>query len=102
AEDIEEALELTDSKKELVIETPQGKSVVWRFPRSEASGLFLNGVGNLRVRGFTFDGRNMVDQILLVTGQCPGLAFEDVQLRGFRNYGIVAVNCAGKKHQPVT
>lgn len=100
-DDIEEQLELTGSKKELVIEAKPGKSIVWRFPRSEASGIVLNNVANLRIRGFTFDGGNFVDQILLLIGHCPGLTLEEVHLRGFRNHGIVVVNCAGGKHQPV-
>jgi serine/threonine protein kinase len=104
-DDIEEQLELTGSNKELVLEANPGKSVVWRFPRSVASGkelVFLNGVGNLRIRGFTFDGRNYVDQILFITGHCPGLTLEDIQLRRFRNYGILMANCAGSKEKPVS
>jgi hypothetical protein len=101
SDDIEERLELTLSKKELVIEAKPGKSITWSFPRSETSGIVLNGVGNLQIRGFTFDGRNLVDQIMLITGHCPGLTLEDIQLRGFRRCGILVANCAGRKLEPV-
>jgi hypothetical protein len=101
AEDIDEQLELLQSKKNLVIEAKPGKPIVWRAARTEPSIVFLNGVGNLRIRGFTFDGRDLVDQILLITGHSPGLTLEDIQLRGFRKYGIVVANASGKKHEPV-
>jgi serine/threonine protein kinase len=103
-EDVEEQLELTGSKKELVVEASPGKSIVWRFPRNIASGtqmLLLNGVGHLRLRGFTLDGRNQVDQIAHLTGYCPGLVLEDVRLRGFRYYGILLAGCAGRQDDPV-
>jgi serine/threonine protein kinase len=101
-DDIEERLELISSKKELVLEPEPGRIVSWRFPGSEASGIVLNGVGNLRIRGFTFDGRNLVDQIMLITGHCPGLTLEDIQLRGFRRCGILIANGAGRSSDPVT
>jgi serine/threonine protein kinase len=104
-DNVEEQLELTDSKKDLVIETPPGKAIVWRFPRTIASGkelLWLNGVGHLRIKGFTLDGRNLVDQVVRITGHCPGLTLEDVQLRGFRYFGILLANCAGRSDEPVS
>jgi serine/threonine protein kinase len=103
-DDIEEQLDLTSLKKELVIETSPGKSVVWRFPRSFASAkelLWLNGVGNLTIQGITFDGLNRVDQIMRITGHSPGLTLEDIHLRGFRNYAILVVNAAGTNERPV-
>jgi hypothetical protein len=104
-DNVEEQLELTDSKKELVIETPPGKAIVWRFPRNIASGkemLLLNGVSHLRIKGFTLDGRNLVDQVVRITGHSPGLTLEDVHLRGFRYFAILLANCAGKTDEPVS
>jgi serine/threonine protein kinase len=104
-DDVEEQLELTDSKKELVIEPAPGKTVVWRFPRNFASGvqlLALNNVGHLRIRGFTFEGSNRVDRIMTITGHSPGLTLEDVHLRGFRYSAIVMSNAAGTANEPIT
>lgn len=104
-DNIEEQLEVTEAKKDVVIETPPGKAIVWRFPRNIASGkelVLLNGVGHLRIKGFILDGRNLVDQVVRITGHSPGLTLEDVQLRGFRYFGILFANCAGKHEEPVS
>jgi serine/threonine protein kinase len=104
ADDIEEQLELTGSNKELLIEAKPGKAVVWRFPRSVASGralVTLNGVGHLRIRGLTLDGRGRVDQVILIAGLSPGLTLEDIHLRGFRYRGILMANAAGTNAAPI-
>jgi serine/threonine protein kinase len=104
-DDVEEQLDLTASRKDLVIEPAPGKALVWRFPRNVASAsqlLSLSGVGHLRIRGFTFDGGNHVDRIMTVTGDSPGLRLEDIHLRGFRYFGIVMANAAGTPGEPIT
>jgi hypothetical protein len=104
-DDVEEQLELTDSKKDLLVEAAPGKTLVWRFPRNVASGtqlVLLNNVSHLRIRGFTFDGSNRVDRILTISGNSPGLRLQDVHLRGFRYFAIFMANAAGTADQPIT
>jgi hypothetical protein len=104
-DDVEEQLELTASKKDLLIEPAPGKTLVWRFPRNVASGtqlLLLNSVSHLQIRGFTFDGCNRVDRILTISGNSPGLKLQDLQMRGFRYFGILMANAAGTPDKPIT
>jgi hypothetical protein len=83
---------------------PGPKPVVWRFPR-ELSGndplVRLEDVEGLRLKGFTFDGGDRARTLISLTGECPGLVLEDLQLTGFTRKAIQMANCTGTEQQPV-
>lgn len=80
------------------------RSVVWRAPAQPREGeplLRVNGVEGLRVRAFAFDGQGRMKDLVTISGICPGLGLEDVQLSGFTVRGLVVVNCEGRADKPV-
>jgi len=100
---IEEQLTL-NRKFDVTIEAEPGKVVEWRFPEAGGAGnhlLHVSGVRGLKLLGIAYDGRNKVDEIIEVSGNCPGLTMEDLSLKGFLRYGIVFANCAGTSSRPV-
>ncbi len=103
-DDIEELPDL-NSINDVSIEAGAGKTVVWRYPARGGEAkqfLYFNKAAGVRLSRLTFDGGNHVDEIILLSGRCPGLILEKVELRGFKRYGILIENCAGKIGNPVT
>jgi hypothetical protein len=103
-EDIEDQLPL-NSVKNITIEAG-ASGVVWRCPDKPAEGSrplisFIENEG-LRIQGLTFDGRGLVDDVLLLSGNCPGLTIKDCVLCGFKRYGILISNCAGSSGREVS
>jgi serine/threonine protein kinase len=95
----EEQLDLSEAKKQVTIEAEPGKTVVWRCPEQAADSkqlLFFRDAERVCVRGFILDGGNRLDQIALLTGDCPGLKLENLQFRGFKRSAILVANCAGR------
>src|SRR5262249_40544017 len=100
---IDEQLELNGIKL-VTIETDGGKPVIWRCPEKPTDGkrlIFVSKVDRVQLRGFTFDGRDLVEEIFLLFGECPGLTLDHVSLQGFKRYGILVANCAGRQDLPV-
>jgi serine/threonine protein kinase len=110
AETWEEALHIhgdNGAGKDVHIEgrAPDNRPVLWRAPSSAGDGrplLKIDGVAGLKVRGFAFDGQDRVRELIVVTGNCPGVALEDLQLTGFQESGVALRNCAGNGARPVT
>jgi serine/threonine protein kinase len=103
---IDEQLDLRDVKN-LTIEAAPGRMVLWHYPERESRGgepyLFrVHNVENLRINGFSLDGRGQLDQLVFITGHCPGLCLESLKLSGARKSGIVVVNGAGTRSNPVS
>jgi hypothetical protein len=107
-DDIEEALNLDGMKTRIpavTIEPANGRTVVWRLPKGDHQNkrlLFLNSVAGLCIHGLTLDGGDRVDQIAVLTGKCPGLTLDNLQLQGFKKSAMQIVNCAGTPDQPIT
>src|SRR5262249_34872158 len=109
--DISEQVALADVKN-ITIETEPGRSLIWRFPgraRNVGEGgparnalLTVSGSQNVRIRGFTMEGRGVVEQVIYASGYCPGLAFENLRLSGGRMSGLTLANCAGTIDNPVS
>lgn len=101
---IEETLSLENGRlgKGVTIEgaNPQ-KRVLWSFPDDAKESRFvaLSNVQGLRLKGFTIDGKNKVRDLITVQGNCPGLVFENLELRGFSQNGVVFWNCGGDSEQ---
>ncbi len=105
----EEKLHLLDGKlpTRVTIEgrAASGKLVSWRppaeHPPTEPLFHLVNAEG-LRLKGFHFDGQNRTNDLVVLTGRCPGLCFEDVHLEGFSRSAIRLMNCAGEDAKPVS
>jgi serine/threonine protein kinase len=98
-------LDLNQTNKYLTLEAEPGKTVEWCYPDKAPERkqlLVLSGAEGVTVQGFVFDGRDRVDQVILLTGQCPGLTLRNVEVRGFKQAGILIANCAGKSENPVS
>jgi hypothetical protein len=105
---LEETLDLNDGKlgKHVTIETDKDMSgpFVWTLPKNAKSGRILNlmDVEGLSIQGFTLDGQNRIDDLVLLSGRCSGLVLDSLRLEGFKGTGIQIVNCAGEPNWPVT
>jgi hypothetical protein len=100
---VEEQLELNDTRQ-ITLEAQPGKTVVWRCPDKLADSKRLVSLGNtvaVRFQGFVFDGRDRVEDIFLVFGNCPDLVLDHVELRGFKTCAVHVVNCAGTAEHPI-
>jgi serine/threonine protein kinase len=85
--------------------TSQGEPTTWRLPADlteDQPVLALSGVRGLRCRGIIFDGEQRVSDLVALGGSCPGLLFENVQLRGFTASGLKLTSCSGSAAAPVT
>jgi serine/threonine protein kinase len=85
--------------------TPAGETVILRPGPDHTSGeplLRIDGVpGGLRIERFTIDGQNRCENLVELTGTCPGFALEWCHLQGFKRGGIHARQVAGQPSQPV-
>jgi serine/threonine protein kinase len=85
--------------KDVTIESGlEGKPVLWACPDKPKDNKFvlLSNVEGLRLKGFVFDAQNRVPDAITVTGNCPGLALEDVELINFTRFGVAMWNCYGR------
>jgi serine/threonine protein kinase len=101
----EEQLTLTVMNKGITIEADPTKSVEWRYPDGAGEGkylLFASEAAGVRLRGFTLNGRNLVEELLLISGHCPGLTLENLSVRGFKRYAVLCANAAGSRGNPIT
>jgi eukaryotic-like serine/threonine-protein kinase len=106
----EEALQLTGDDglgREVSIEggLPSGKPVQWRLPRSHKEDqplLKLSGFSSLAVRGFVLDGQDRVQNLIVLSGSCPGLTLEDLHLKGFQRSALCFRDCKGSSDMPMS
>ena len=78
--------------------------VTWTAPANAPDKplLELASVESVTVRGFKFDGNMRVSDAVRVSGRCPGLVIEDVQLVGFSRAGVSLSGAVGFEDRPVT
>jgi serine/threonine protein kinase len=86
-----------------------GLPVEWHPPPGSTGDqpiLELSDCAGLILKGFVLDGQlerqRRVQDLVALTGRCPGLTLEDVQLQGFRRSAIKVSNCTGEDGQPVS
>ena len=86
---------------------PGGKPVVVEF--SSAGGgagavamADLGGAEGVRFRNVEFDGKGVADYAAQVTGNAPGVTFENVTVRNVKKAGFLLQNVAGVAGRPVT
>ncbi len=81
----------------LTIEADVGRKVTWR-PRPGGQPqklLLLSNAEGFRLKGVTLDGEGRADALINLSLHCPGVALEDLALKGFTRYGLRVTNCAG-------
>lgn len=106
---LEESLVLWGSDKfagdiHLAGESPTGRPVTWRVPAGHPPVrplLSLIDLVGFTVTGFHFDGRDRVNDLVVLGGFSPGSAVTDCQLHGFRRHGLILRDCAGLPDRPV-
>jgi hypothetical protein len=54
------------------------------------------------VRNFTLDGQDRVRDLVSISGPCPGLKLEDLDLRGFTTNAVTVRNADGDPEHPLT
>jgi len=97
---LDEQLVLDDGElgKGVTIEpAARGKRVRWTCPANPPDGRFVvvANTEGVHIRGFRFDGRQRVDDLFSVSGECPGLVLEDLQLEGFKRAAVAAWDAWG-------
>lgn len=106
-EEIEEQLVLAEGTNGhgVTIEgaAPSGKPVSWRAPLNakRKSLVELTDVAGFCLKGFVLDGRQQVDDLVNLSGFCPGLRLENVHFLGFRHSAVRIRDCTGEKGRPV-
>jgi hypothetical protein len=103
--DINEA-NLSIDKPDLIIESEQGKRVIWKCPpkaRADSKLLLIgsNATG-FQLRGITLDGNQQTESLISLFGQCPGVKLEHLELRNSKKYGVWITNCEGTSDNPVS
>jgi hypothetical protein len=105
---IEEPLILTDGQRgrEVTVEAGnRSRRVRWACPPNPTEGRFicLANLQGFRLKGFVLDGKDQVQDLVVLSGPCAGLVLEDLCLQGFKRCGIAARNCCGRgETEPVT
>jgi serine/threonine protein kinase len=106
-EDIQECVQLQEKRHwNLRIEAEnRSRLVSWSWPANPPDGskqlLDVQNIEGLTVRGFIFDGKDQVEEDIRLSGNCPGLTLENLQIKGFTKAGVLITNCAGTRDQPV-
>jgi hypothetical protein len=59
-------------------------------------------VEGLHIRGFILDGQGNTNSLINVSGRCPGLALEDVELRGFTQRAVRLSGGSGTRDRPLS
>jgi hypothetical protein len=99
-DEIKEPLVLRDGKLgwDVTIEPEENRKVTWSLPdnaRPDDHFVWLTNVQRLRLKKITFDGRGKADEIVLLTGKCPGLTLDECQFQGFKKCAVLVNNCEG-------
>jgi serine/threonine protein kinase len=80
--------------------------IIWKLPPSAKSEsthlLYVDNVPGLSIKGFTLDGSNRTNDLIVVTGNCSGMVLQDLTLKGFKQFAIQVLNCAGEVDKPIS
>ena len=79
---------------------PDGATAILRAGGVEPVVL-LSRVSNVTIRGFTLDGQGRSDDLVRITGTCPGLQLDDLHLHGFNRSAIRFESCQGVRSRPI-
>jgi hypothetical protein len=102
--DLEES-HVTITQRNLTIEAEPGTTVTWRCPAgtpaTEKLLLLGSNAAGLQFRGITLDGGNLIDTLVTIFAQCPGVRLENLQLKNSRKYGVLVMSGEGSAESPV-
>jgi hypothetical protein len=106
-DEIKEPLVLRDGKTgwDVTIEPEENRKVTWSLPdnaRPDDHFVWLTNAQRLRLKKIIFDGRGKAEEIVLLTGKCPGLTLDECQFQGFKKCAVLVNNCEGDPSLPVT
>jgi eukaryotic-like serine/threonine-protein kinase len=68
---------------------------------ADAPLLRVKSVPGFRVQGFIFDGQTRVRELLEVSGDCPGVRVDGVELTNFTDRAVTLTSCRGSQDAPV-
>ena len=101
-------IEPARGRTEVTIQAAPGKEVLWRSAKSDpdtpliktykASGFKLKGMGII------LDGtlaKGQLNELIMITGDSPGLLIDDLQLKSFARSAILVMNSTGTPDQPI-
>lgn len=85
---------------EVTIEAADGVKVRWQPPPSQSPAepiLRLISAPGFRLKGngILLDGKNRVKSLVTISGTCPGLKVDGLELRGFSRTAVTLVSCVG-------
>jgi serine/threonine protein kinase len=107
-ETYDEALVLTPAsglgKRDVVLEAEadsEGNTAVLRATTAEPL-VTLERVDGFTLKGFTLDGNQVCEDLVRVSGACPGAKFQNLRLRGYNRAGIRLDGCEGVKGREVS
>jgi hypothetical protein len=108
-DDWEESLQFTGDSPGRVLHiegrSPTGTAVCWHPPPGHPADqplIRISGGAALTLRGFELDGQRRINDLVSLAGPSAGLILEDLDLHGFREYGVVLHDCSGSSEQPIT
>ena len=85
--------------------SPSGKPVQWLPVPKTGPAIPLMKVSNgagICLRRFVLDGQKQVRNLVVLTGNCPGVTVEEIEFQNFLFSAIRFIDCVGTEKQPVT
>jgi hypothetical protein len=105
-DDVWEEFAAATRTKDLILSGADGKRVTWRAPsnmkgQQDRALLALHGAEGGRISGIKFDCGGTVSTGIRLSGPCPGLQIEDIDVLNASNTAIAIHDCIGDKGRPV-
>ena len=61
----------------------------------------VNASPGFELKGVALDGKGKAEYLITLFSSCPGLKLHDLDLRDFKNCGVLVANCDGTANQPI-
>ncbi len=98
-----------DRRTQITLQAAPGKDVAWRSARNDSKEPILRitkGVEfKFKGKGITFDGTldksRSVNDLIMITGDAPGLLVDEAQFKNFTRCAVFVINGAGSANQPI-
>ena len=77
---------------------PDGKTATLRLPKDAPPGsalVQLENAAGFSMTGLNLDGDGRAEDLILITGNCPGATIDDCRMQGFKRSGIRLTKCEG-------
>lgn len=98
---------VTLANRSISLEADEGETVIWKAPNKFPENtqlptlLTIQNVEGCHIRGIQFDGENKAAALIHVYGNCAGLTLEELQLKGYKQFGLYITNVQGSPGDPV-